>query len=258
MSNSEPNYFRVGSFVVIGLAILIMGLIVFGSGKIFQKTTYIETYFNESVQGLSVGSPVKYRGMEIGHVKEIIFVNKVYGNGHSLSKSNNISDRYIYVKMAITSNILSDVPEQDLQKDLSQEIKEGLRIKLALQGLTGNAYLELDYLNPKTNPPLAISWTPKNYYIPSSPSVLSEFGENLSTILDSLKQVNFNEFFDNIQNLATSTNQVMRKADRLLEQNKQQASDVISNVRGLSEQARNYPASIFFGKPPPKLNPRAL
>ncbi len=257
MGTKEPNYFRIGSFVVTGITILIIALIVFGSGKLFKKTVYVETYFNESVQGLTIGSAVKYRGMEIGHVKAISFVSQIYENGNSLGKSN-ISSRYIYVKMAITSDILTNSSAKNLQFSLTQEIKDGLRIKLALQGLTGNAYLELDYLNPRTNPPLTISWKPKDYYIPSSPSVLSEFGENLSTILDSLKQVNFNEFFTNIQNLATSTNQVMRKADAILEKNKQQVTDAASNLRNFSEQAKTYPSSIFFGSAPPRLNPRNL
>lgn len=257
MNNRETNYFRIGSFVIVGLTLLIIAIIVFGSGKLFQKTTYIETYFNESVQGLSIGSPVKYRGMEIGYVKEINFVNQIYGDGASLGKTN-ITSRYIYVKMAITANIFQETSQENLKETLEKEISHGLRIKLALQGLTGNAYLELDYLNPTTSPPLLITWKPKNDYIPSTPSVLSEFGENLSTILDSLKRVNFNEFFTNIQNLTTSTNQVMQKADVLLEKNKQQATDVISNLKTISEQARNYPSSIFFGKPPPRLHLRNL
>ncbi len=257
MNNRETNYFRIGSFVIVGIALFIMAIIVFGSGKLFQKTTYIESYFNESVQGLSVGSPVKYRGMNIGYVKSISFVDQIYGNGSSLGKTD-ISSRYIYVKMAITANLFTNTSKENIDQTLNKEISHGLRIKLALQGLTGNAYLELDYVNPNSNTPLSISWKPKNYYIPSAPSVLTEVGENLSTILDSLRRVNFNEFFSNIQNLATSTNQVMRKADILLEKNGQQASDVISNLNTFSEQAKNYPASIFFGKPPPRLNPRNL
>src|SRR5438445_7147615 len=36
-----------------------------GSGRrqVFQKTNIIETYIDESVQGLDVGSPVKFRGV---------------------------------------------------------------------------------------------------------------------------------------------------------------------------------------------------
>lgn len=257
MNNRETNYFRIGSFVIVGLTLLIMAIIVFGSGKLFKKTTYIETYFNESVQGLSIGSPVKYRGMQIGEVKSINFVNEIYDHGNSLGETK-ISSRYIYVKMAITANLFQETSQTNLKETLEKEISHGLRIKLALQGLTGNAYLELDYLNPNTNPPLAITWKPEDYYIPSAPSVLSEFGENLSAILDSLKKVNFNELFTNIQNLSTSTNQVMQKVDALLEKNQQQASDVINNLNTFSEQAKNYPSSIFFGKPPPRLDSRNL
>ena len=117
MNNRETNYFRIGSFVIVGLALLIMALIIFGSGKLFQKTTYIETYFNESVQGLSVGSLVKYRGMEIGYVKEINFVSQIYGNGHSVGKAN-VASRYIYVKIAITTNIFTNSSEKSFKETL--------------------------------------------------------------------------------------------------------------------------------------------
>ena len=80
MKDRETNYLKIGSFVIVGLVLLIMAIIIFGSVKIFQKIIYIETYFNESVQGLSVGSPVKYRGMEIGYVKAIDFANSIYGD----------------------------------------------------------------------------------------------------------------------------------------------------------------------------------
>ena len=74
----QTNYFSIGLFILVGIALIISAILLLNNQKLFSKTTYIETYFNESVQGLSTGSPVKYRGLDIGYVKNIAFVNEVY------------------------------------------------------------------------------------------------------------------------------------------------------------------------------------
>ena len=53
-------------------------LVVIGSGRWFQPKLTIESYFNESVQGLDVGSKLKYRGVVIGEVKRIGFTYNKY------------------------------------------------------------------------------------------------------------------------------------------------------------------------------------
>lgn len=256
MKSRETNYYKIGSFVILGIAILIVATLFFASGKVFQKTIYAETYFNETVQGLSVGSAVKYRGLQIGHVKNIKFVNQVY-NGNGFSKKSNYS-RLIYVRLAITSSLLTKTPQKELERSFKRDVAEGLRIKLALQGLTGNAYIELDYVNPKTNPPLAIHWTPLDFYIPSTPSTLTAVGENVSVILEKLKQADLQRLFFNVEQLTSATNRTMNKVSNLIEKNQQQVSAIANNLRDVSEQAQDYPSSVLFGKAPPRLNPRSL
>lgn len=249
MKGKETDYLKLGSFVITALVILILAIIFLGSGKLFQKTIYVETYFNESVQGLLEGSPVKYRGLQIGYVKQISFVNQVYK--YTVKEHHDLYSRYIYVKMAITADALAEAPQTVLEKALQQDIKKGLRIKLALQGLTGNAYLELDFVNPNTHPPIEIYWTPRYYYIPSTTSLLTSVADNLSSLLDELNQVQFNQ-------LATEAHQTFKNLNGWIEQNGGTIANTINNLEDVTTQAKNYPASIFFGKPPPKLNPRNL
>lgn len=158
----QTNYFSIGLFILVGIALIISAILLLNNQKLFSKTTYIETYFNESVQGLSTGSPVKYRGLDIGYVKNIAFVNEVYPHKMLLTPPYN---RYIYVKMAITSSFLTRPARKLKEPFATEEINKGLRVKLAQQGLTGNAYLELNYVDPKANAPLPIIWEPAHYYI---------------------------------------------------------------------------------------------
>lgn len=259
----ESDYFKVGCFVIAGLIILIVAILVLGSGQLFKKTLYVETYFNESVQGLSVGSPVKYRGLDIGHISHISFINQIYP-GYK-RENNNIYSRYIYVEIAITTPLLTQAPQEPLMTMLQKDIEEGLRFKLTLQGLTGTAYLELDFLDPKTNPTMPINWVPKHYYIPSAISTLTRVSDNVSYLLGELRQVHIKDLFGNVNSLSSNTNKLIVRTDRLLNQTNQQIKNTITNIqeitnnlKSLSAQAKDYPSQLFFGQPPPKLDPSQL
>lgn len=61
----------IGGFVVLAVLIMAASLVVFGSGKFFQKTNKYILYFNEPINGLSVGAPVLFQGVPIGTVTDI-------------------------------------------------------------------------------------------------------------------------------------------------------------------------------------------
>src|SRR5207245_10944787 len=69
------------------------------------------------------------------------------------------------------------------------EVQRGLRVRLAPQGLTGQAYLEADYLNPKLNPPLEIDWRPKYPYVPSAQSKITQLSDAVEPILRNVDQL---------------------------------------------------------------------
>ena len=68
---SQRTKFALGLFVTCGIGIACFAIIGLGVSKFFEKGRYYATYFNESVQGLDVDSPVKYRGVSIGRVEGI-------------------------------------------------------------------------------------------------------------------------------------------------------------------------------------------
>lgn len=67
-NNSNPNYFRLGVFVLAAIAVLISVILIFGSGQLFKRSFYVETYIKQSVTGLDVGAVVRFRGVKIGQV----------------------------------------------------------------------------------------------------------------------------------------------------------------------------------------------
>ena len=71
MSDSGKNQAVIGAFVVGAVVLAVVGVIVFGSGKMFQKVNHYVMYFEGSVKGLNIGAPVTFRGVKIGSVVEI-------------------------------------------------------------------------------------------------------------------------------------------------------------------------------------------
>ena len=61
----------IGAFVVGSFALLVAAIVVVGSGKMFQKPVRFVCFFPGDVNGLKVGAPVKFRGVQIGEVATI-------------------------------------------------------------------------------------------------------------------------------------------------------------------------------------------
>lgn len=70
---SKPaNKTLIGAFILGALGLIIAGVVVFGSGKFFRKVNKNVMFFEGSVQGLQIGAPVVFRGVQIGHVTNIV------------------------------------------------------------------------------------------------------------------------------------------------------------------------------------------
>ena len=192
------SYFKIGLFVICAIVIGVIGVVVLGGGKFFQKTNIIETYIDESVQGLDVGSPVKFRGVLVGNVEEITLTGVEYGTRRG----------YVVVRAGISRNVFQFSLADPANPAFIAEVQRGLRVRLAPQGLTGQAYLEADYLNPKLNPPLEIDWRPKYPYVPSAQSRITQLSDAVERILRNVEQLD-------IQRLIGSVESSLKTIDKL-------------------------------------------
>ena len=176
----RPTYLRVGGLVLTGLAMLVGAVILLGGNGIRHGRAY-ETYFRDSVQGLDVGAPVKYRGVTIGAVTEIALTGAVYGRNlpDALRRA---TFRTVLVRFVVDTARVGELPSAD-------SVSRGLRARTAPQGLTGTSYIELDFSDPARYPPLDVSWTPQDQYIPGIPSTLDEVKSSATSLLDKFKGV---------------------------------------------------------------------
>lgn len=266
----ETHFFKIGIFVLIGISLIVFAILFLGSGQLFKHIAYIETYFNDSIQGISEGSPVKYRGMQIGYVKDIAFTGEIYNNHQIATFDSNHprkihKQRSIYVKMAITSPFFTRLSKDELNEMLAQDVAQGLRIKLTPQGLTGIAYLELNFANPLENPAPTISWEPKNFYIPSIPSVMTQFTEDVQYVLDALKKADIKKMFQNLEVLTNSAQHMSRRLDSLLDQSDESVAVTIQNIKAISNSIRSVldqvkfnPSQLILSGAPTPLDPENL
>nr|NJM01213.1 MCE family protein [Desulfobacula sp.] len=187
----KANFFKLGLFVILAFSLLAGFLIIFGAGQFFKKELLVETCFNESVQGLSIGSEVKYKGIQIGSVKAITSAAGAYK-----TKSD-----YVLVIMALQEDISLGQTGDSAKERVQNAIDDGLVIRLSFKGLTGVGYLETDYAPKNPGDDLVISWTPDHIYIPSQRSSMKQFGDSMTQILDSLAAMNVGKITRDIETL---------------------------------------------------------
>ena len=180
------NNFQIGLFTLIGIALFVAALFMLGLYQEFMPKGRFVSLFRESVQGLDVGSPVKFKGVPIGRVSVITI---------------RVKDRLIRVDMEIDLNAFSREKKLSRKQSIKefysffyQEIKSGLRCRLQYAGITGLKYLELDYYkHPNKAPLLNIRPKPRancsQAYIPSLPSIFSDILGLINTSLEKISKL---------------------------------------------------------------------
>jgi len=215
--SQRANYFKLGLFVIAAVAAGIVVLLIIGSGRWFVRKVTIETYFNESVQGLDIGSKMKYRGVEVGQVTRITFTYVKYEQDRPMGDRK----RYVLVEAQIQPRLVGGKAANDIAspESTAMEVEKGLRIRLAPQGITGTSYLEVDYVDPAQNPQLPIDWTPDNIYIPSAPSTVLQLVNSASEIMERLHKIDVEAVVTNLNKLLSTANDRIAALDtRALQQ----------------------------------------
>ena len=209
--SQRANYFKLGLFVIGAIAAGILVLVIIGSGRWFERKVIIETYFKESVQGLDLGSKLKYRGVTIGEVTRITFTYTRYQLDLPITQR----ERYVMVEAQVQPRLLGGraaAGDMTQAENAALEVEKGLRLRLAQQGITGLAYLEMDYVEP---PPavLPISWPPDNVYIPSAPSTFTAVVNAAQDIMEKLHRIDFDATIARIDKLLDTTNDRIAAVD---------------------------------------------
>lgn len=222
----KTNFFKLGLFVILAFALTAAMLIAFGAGKFLKTEILAETYFNETVQGLDIGSEVKYKGVKIGTVKSITTPTKVYG----------IPSNYVLVTFSLAEDCYVGQTGKDAGERMKKAIDEGLSISLSFKGLTGAAYLETDYQVPAN--PLEITWNPKNLYVPSRRSNIKRVSDALKQMMDSFTDLDIQNLGKDIGALVKNLNNKANDLD--MAQISNQAGKLLKELRKTNEKIAGF------------------
>src|SRR5262249_9671765 len=132
----------VGLFIVVGLALALAGVLLFSAGSLFHTQQQYILYFNVTLKGLDPGAPVKFRGVTVGKVQEVLI-------RHNQARD----DFAMPVIVAIDTKLIQRKSDAHIQfgKDrLGYLIEQGFRARLDAESLvTGVLYIGMErVLNP--------------------------------------------------------------------------------------------------------------
>jgi len=177
--SKQPNTKLIGGFVVGAIALVITGILLFGSGTFFSQQRKFVLFFADSVSGLNIGAPVDFRGVRVGRVTDI----KVVLENEDLSLQ-------IPVFIEFERERLKFGPsESDLRKILDAKgttflevmVNRGLRAQLVMQSfVTGQLGIHLDFFPDK--PARLVGAEPGYPEIPTVESSLSEIAKTVQNI----------------------------------------------------------------------------
>lgn len=173
---STTNYFKIGLFVLLGLAAAFATAVAFGANQVERRTLAYATYFNESVQGLDLGSPVKYRGVTIGTVAAIEIAP---------------DRRHVQVVAELDLESirrlgLTETSPLGEAGSVRFSVPPELRTQLQSQGITGMKFLAIDFFEVETTPLPALPFETPSNYIPAAPSLMKNLEDSIVRAADSL------------------------------------------------------------------------
>jgi len=193
----------IGAFVVASFAILVVALIVVGSGRMFTRPIRFICMFQGNLNGLKIGAPVKVRGVQIGTVA-MIELRLLPSQGRVRPDIRGLRlpvivdlDRSQLLARGGTGEALETAGFDAL-------IKQGFRAQLATESLlTGLLYIDLD-LHPNT--PLKFVLEPNGPIreIPTVQTDLEQLQERLTKALDKFEKIDFQALVVSITDAANS------------------------------------------------------
>lgn len=181
---SQRTKFALGLFVTCGIGMIFLSVTLLGMSRYFKNGRHYATYFNESVQGLDVDSPVKYRGVSIGRVERIV--------------------------VAPDANLIQVV----LKIESDQKLDNSIVAQLKSVGITGSMFVELDRKSngaPDLSPPLSF---PSEYpIIASKPSNIYKMLHSIDDALNQIRAMDLEKISEKVQLTLDSIDRVMAGAN---------------------------------------------
>lgn len=225
---NEANRLKLGAFLLISITLLVVSFVSVGITKLFAPKYRAMTILSTSVEGLAVGSPVKYLGMPVGKITAM-----------AMREKDGTIAVYFDIFPSAVEGEGSDPGEGDLVTLSNIMQQKNLTCFLNAAGLMGGSYLELslnDALpaalpHPDFTPPTGI------VYIPSRPSHIGNAIQNVSRMLDELEKVNFIQLADKLDETLDNVSGFLNQSE--LRETLKSVNSISVNLEGSVRNLQN-------------------
>jgi paraquat-inducible protein B len=236
--SQKANPTLIGAFVFGAMLIAIGAVLFFGSANLFAKKQIFETYFDQSVNGLAIGSNVKYKGVTVGKVTKVQLKFQGTGEAPVVKVLYEINTDNLLNKYGLSIN-LSD------RKTHERSVENGFRAKLDFESLiSGQLFIALDFYKDAGPPVLHPDSNENVFEIPPQPSDINAILADLTKAIGNIGSVDFASLAKNLQAVLKSA-QVGIDAMHLdqLGSSLDKAANSISNLAN-GEQVKSALASV--------------
>jgi paraquat-inducible protein B len=198
--SKKINTTSIGLFMVTGLALGVIGLLLFSSSKLFTQTREIIVYFDDTLNGLNEGAPVKYRGVTIGSVKRVMVRFNQATNDYSMPVILELQEKLLRERMG------DAVTEIFNEHSFGERIKTGLRASLQTESMvTGVLYIDVRP-NPKAPPPVFHQLKMVYPELPTEPTQIQQLFNNLASLDIKSIEKNLNDLLTKLDTKVGSLN----------------------------------------------------
>jgi paraquat-inducible protein B len=205
----QVNPALVGAFMLGAIGLIVTAVVIFGSGNLFRKTHEFVIYFGGDINGLRVGAPVKFKGVEIGQVKQIrLRLDQV------VNRKNGVLRADVRIPVIIELDEQKIVAHGGTAIDLNDPhtipnlIREGLRAQLGSDSfVTGLMYVALD-IQPNTPEQMVSAPGSPLQEIPVIPTTLEQAQAVAVRIFERLDKVDFATVFQQVSGTLNSIKEI--------------------------------------------------
>jgi paraquat-inducible protein B len=229
----------IGAFVVGAVALLVIGVVAFGSGQLFRKTQEFVLYFDGSVNGLRIGGPVKIKGVEIGSVKDIRLETELGSQIHKIPVIIEIDLKKVIRRGAPTEEVMNP-------NTIGEFVKQGLRGQLQSESLvTGVLYVGLEWF-PETS--LRFVQPPGGHFqyeeIPTIPTELEQAQDALARAVKKIDDIDFKRLIDSLAKTSDGVGQLVRVNSPTVKSILQSMDQAMPQLRGAISDFRRLTTTV--------------